>query len=121
MCLAVRKIHVFFKLEQGFLQTGRNILPIQIINDSSDDTNIKVIIALVSFWSLLIIESVARVLDLARAFLARLSGITLNANKIVLTTRRGFFSELFTSMFIKESNYNPRFCEKKRNSSMGNI
>ena len=33
----------FFKLKQDFLQTGRNILPIQIMNDSSDDTNIKVI------------------------------------------------------------------------------
>ena len=43
MCLAVRKIHFFFKLKQDFLQTGRNILPIQIMNDSSDDTNIKVI------------------------------------------------------------------------------
>ena len=32
-----------FKLKQDFLQTGRNILPIQIMNDSSDDTNIKVI------------------------------------------------------------------------------
>ena len=31
------------KLKQDFLQTGRNILPIQIMNDSSDDTNIKVI------------------------------------------------------------------------------
>ena len=43
MCLAVRKIHLFFKLKQDFLQTGRNILPIQIMNGSSDDTNIKVI------------------------------------------------------------------------------
>ena len=43
MCLAVRKIHLFFKLKQDFLQTGRNILPVQIMNDSSDDTNIKVI------------------------------------------------------------------------------
>ena len=43
MCLAVRKIHLFLKLKQDFLQTGRNILPIQIMNDSSDDTNIKVI------------------------------------------------------------------------------
>ena len=43
MCLAVMKVHLFFKLKQDFLQTGRNILPIQIINDSSDDTNIKVI------------------------------------------------------------------------------
>ena len=43
MCLAVKKIHLFFKLKQDFLQTGRNILPIQIMNDSSDDTNIKVI------------------------------------------------------------------------------
>ena len=43
MCLAVRKIHLFFKLKQDFLQTGRNILPIQIMNDLSDDTNIKVI------------------------------------------------------------------------------
>ena len=43
MCLTVRKIYLFFKLEQDFLQTGRNILPIQIMNDSSDDTNIKVI------------------------------------------------------------------------------
>ena len=43
MCLAVRKIHLFVKLKQYFLQTGRNILPIQIMNDSSDDTNIKVI------------------------------------------------------------------------------
>ena len=43
MRLAVRKIHLFFKLKQDFLQTGRNILPIQIMNDSSDDTNIKVI------------------------------------------------------------------------------
>ena len=43
MCLAVRKINLFFKLKQDFLQTGRNILPIQIMNDSSDDTNIKVI------------------------------------------------------------------------------
>ena len=34
MCLAVRKIHLFFKLNQDFLQTGRNILPIQIMNDS---------------------------------------------------------------------------------------
>ena len=31
------------KLKQDFLQTGRNILPIQIMNDSSDDTNMKVI------------------------------------------------------------------------------
>ena len=30
------------KLKQDFLQTGRNILPIQLMNDSSDDTNIKV-------------------------------------------------------------------------------
>ena len=45
MCLAVRKINLFFKLKQDFLQsqTGRNILPIQIMNDSSDDTNVKVI------------------------------------------------------------------------------
>ena len=45
MCLAVyvRKINLFFKLKQDFFQTGRNILPIQIMNDSSDDTNIKVI------------------------------------------------------------------------------
>ena len=33
----------FFKLKQDFLQTGRNILQIQIMNDSSHDTNIKVI------------------------------------------------------------------------------
>ena len=43
MCLAVRKIHLFFKLKQDFLQTGRNVLQIQIMNDSSGDTNIKVI------------------------------------------------------------------------------
>ena len=43
MCLAVRKMHLFFKLKQDFLQTGRNILLIQIMNYSSDDTNIKVI------------------------------------------------------------------------------
>ena len=43
MCLAVRKINLFFKLKQDFLQTRRNILPIEIMNDSSDDTNIKVI------------------------------------------------------------------------------
>ena len=43
MCLAERKIHLFFKLKQDFLKNGRNILPIQIMNDSSDDTNIKVI------------------------------------------------------------------------------
>ena len=43
MCLAVRKIHVFFKLKQDFLKTGRDNLLIQIMNDSSDDTNIKII------------------------------------------------------------------------------
>ena len=43
MCLALRKIHLLFKLKQDFLQTGRNILPTQIMNDSFDDTNIKVI------------------------------------------------------------------------------
>ena len=43
MCLVVSKIYIFFKLKQDFLQTGRNILLIQIMNDSSDDTNIKVI------------------------------------------------------------------------------
>ena len=37
------KIHLFFKLKQDFLQTGRNILSIQIMNNSSDDTNIKVL------------------------------------------------------------------------------
>ena len=43
MCVAVRKIHLFLKLKEDFLQSGRNILPIQIMNDSSHDTNIKVI------------------------------------------------------------------------------
>ena len=43
MCLAVRKIYVFFKLKQDFLQTGRNILPIHIMNDSSNGAKIKVI------------------------------------------------------------------------------
>ena len=38
-----KEIHLFFKLKQDFLQNGRNILLIQIMNDSSDDTNIKVI------------------------------------------------------------------------------
>ena len=43
MCLVVRKIHFLFKLKKDFLQTGGNIFPIQIMNDSSDDTKIKVI------------------------------------------------------------------------------
>ena len=68
MCLAIRKIHLFFKLKQDFLQTGRNILPIQIMNDSSDDTNIKVI-------------------QLFRAFALRVfpSSITFPAETIFLT------------------------------------
>ena len=34
--------------------------------------------------------------------------------------KTGFFLRLFTSMFTKESNCDPRFCEKI-NSSIGNI
>ena len=33
--------------------------------------------------------------------------------------KTGVFLRLFTSMFMKESNYNPRFCEKKSNRPLG--
>ena len=33
--------------------------------------------------------------------------------------KTGAFLRLFTSMFTKESNYNPRFCEKKSISQWG--
>ena len=88
----------------------------------------RVILASVSFWPLLIIESVE-----TRAFHALLcpntcfSSTTCSLSrynvKIELdcfNCKTGVFLRLFTSMFTKQNNCNPSFA-KKIDSSMGNI
>ena len=72
------------------------------------------ILASVSFWPLVIIESVARVSQhmLLTHDLHVKQVYNVKGELDCLNCKTGVFLSLFTSMFTKESNYNPRFCEK---------
>ena len=75
---------------------------------------ISVILAFVSFWPLLIIESVARVPQhvlFTHDLLVK--QVLVKGELDSFNCKAGGFLRLFTSLFAKESNYNPRFCEKK--------
>ena len=74
----------------------------------------EAILTSVFFWPLFIIESVARVSQhvLSRTTCS-LNRYNVKGELDCFNYKTGVFVRLFTSMFTRESNYNPCFCEKK--------
>ena len=102
-------------LERGLVDAEREVPFFRFLGSSG----IQGILASVSFWPLLIIESVAR-MCFSRTNCS-LSRFHAKGKLDSFNCKTGVFLRLFTSMFTKESNYSLRFWEKKINSSIGNI
>ena len=79
----------------------------------------SVILTSVSFWPLLMIGTCAPNTCFSCTSCS-LSRYNIKCELDCFSCKTGVFLRLFTSMFTKQNNYNPRFC-KKINSAMGNI